>query len=408
MSDTPEVVVSEVPQEAVNEAAEAAVKEAPAVAAEVAPAPEQAQQPKAKKVKKPWPVPVRILMGLIAFVLCVAMFVVSVAGVLILNFRAIVSRDGISGIVNQLVGAQTASGPARPALAVGAGLYMEEYSSENNVTGSLVDWAYGLLKEQLGDEMAVTREQVQTFVQESTVKDFVADKVAGLVEDFYSGDNETTITVDEVIQLMEENKQILQEQFGVVINQEAVNVVTTLLEENEIFEPLQEDGLLGYIEKTMTEDQQPTPTPAPDEEGDAAVGGDTVIMDTESTGMSVTQIMDIVRTATSYETVAILGGVFVLLMLLLFASTHFSFPATMADTGVVLLLVGLIFGLPTAACLYAPEMIGAMLGQPAAGIVSLIFGAAAWVNFTVLGVGFALIVGAIVVKVLLVAKAKKA
>ena len=123
---------------------------------------------------------------------------------------------------------------------------------------------------------------------------------------------------------------------------------------------------------------------------------------------SVRLIMDAIRTATSYEAVAALGGVFVLLMLLLFVVTHFSFPATLADTGVVLLLTGLIYGLPTAYCLYAPEMVSLMLGEPAGGIVSLIFGAAAGVNFTVLGLGFALIVAAIVVKIILSVKAKKA
>lgn len=394
MSDTPEVVVNEVAQEAVNESVEAIQKEAPA------------QKPKAKKVKKPWPIPVRILMGLIAFVLCVAMFVVSLAGVLILNVRTIVSRDGISSIVNQLVGIESASGPVRPVLAVGAGAYQNEDASENNVTGSLVDWAYGILKEQLGEEMTVTREQVQTFVQESTVKDFVVDKVAGLVEDFYSGDNETTITVEEVLEMMEENKQILEEQFGIVITQETVDFVGALLEETEILEPLKEDGLLGYIEKTMTESQQPAPAP----EGGVVDKDDTDLeaFGTETTDLSVVQIMEMIRMATSYETVAVLAGAFVLMMLLLFVVTHFSFPATMADTGVVLLLVGLIFGLPTAVCLYNPQMVGAMLGEPAAGIVSLIFGATAGLNFTVLGLGFALIVGAIVVKILLVKKAKKA
>lgn len=399
MNETPETVVNEIPQEVSNEAVE---KEAPAVAAEAVPAP----APKAKKVKKPWPVPVRILMGFIAFILCVVMFAVSVVGVLILNVRTVVSRDGITKIVNQLVTGAPASGPVRPALAVGAGVYLDDYASGNDVTGSLVDWAYDMLKEQLGEEMTVTREQVQTFVQESTVKDFVIDKAAGLVEDFYSGDNKTTITVEEVLQMMEENKQILEEQFGVVINQEAKDAVSAMLAENEILEPLKEDGLMGYIEKTMDASQKPG---FDGDDGSITDGSDMEnVLGAGSEVGSVRWTMNLVRTATSYEAVAVLAGAFVLLMLLLFTVNRFSFPVTLADTGVVLLLTGLLYGLPTAVCLYAPEMVAAMLGGQTAGILNLIFGAAAVVNFTVLGLGFALIVAAIVVKILLGVKAKKA
>ena len=399
VNETPETAVNEIPQEVSNEAME---KEAPAVAAEAVPAP----APKAKKVKKPWPVPVRILMGFIAFILCVVMFAVSVVGVLILNVRTVVSRDGITKIVNQLVTGAPASGPVRPALAVGAGVYLDDYASGNDVTGSLVDWAYDMLKEQLGEEMTVTREQVQTFVQESTVKDFVIDKTAGLVEDFYSGDNKTTITVEEVLQMMEENKQILEEQFGVVINQEAKDAVSAMLAENEILEPLKEDGLMGYIEKTMDASQKPG-----FDGNDGSITDGSAMENVLGAGSEVGSVrwtMNLVRTATSYEAVAVLAGAFVLLMLLLFTVNRFSFPVTLADTGVVLLLTGLLYGLPTAVCLYAPEMVAAMLGGQTAGILNLIFGAAAVVNFTVLGLGFALIVAAIVVKIVLSVKAKKA
>lgn len=403
MSDTPDVVVNDSPEAVEKEAPEVVVSDAPEVAAEVLPEEPKPEQPKKKKEKKRRSAPVRILMGFIAFILCIVMFAVSLVGVLILNFRAVLSRDGISNIVNQLVFGQSVSAPARSALAVGAGVYLEEHTSENNMTDSLVDWAYDLLKDQLGEEMTVTREQVQTFVQESTVKDFVVDKAAGLVEDFYSGENATTITVDEVLQLMEENRQILEEQFGVVVNQEAVDAVSTMLEENQILEPLKEDGLLGYIEKTMTGAGKPSP------DGGIVGGGDFEdVLGAGSEVGSVTWIMNTVRMATSYEAVAVLGGAFVVLTVLLFFVTGCSFPATLADTGVVLLLTGLLYGLPTAVFLYAPEMVGAILGQQAAGILSLIFGAAAWVNFTALGLGFALIVAAIVVKIVLSVKAKKA
>ena len=400
MRDTPEVAVNEAPEAVQNETPEAVQNEAPEVAAEglpEEPKQEQIPQPKEKKAKKRRSAPVRILMGLIAFILCIVMFAVSVAGVLILNVRTAVSRDGIHKIVNQLVSGKSASGPVRPALAMGAGAYQQDYPAEEDMGGMLVDWVYDVLKESFGEEMTATREQVQTFVAESTVKDLVADKVAGLVEDFYEGTSQTTITKDEITQMIQENKELIESQFGVVINQEALDAVDTMLKESEILEPLEEQGLMGYIEQSMAGGENP------DEEGGAQ---DSV--DAEASLAEVKQVMEIVRTVTSYEAVAVLVGAFVLLMVLLFFVTGCSFPATLADTGVVLLLVGLIYGLPTAACLFAPDVVSGLLGQQTAGILNLIFGAVAGLNFTVLGLGFALIVAAIVVKIVLSVKAKKA
>lgn len=393
MSDTPEVVVNEAP-EVVTEALPAEPQQEQTLQNE------PAQQPKVKKVKKRRSVPVRILMGLIAFILCIVMFAVSVVGILILDVRTVVSRDGITKIVNQLVTGKSATGPMRPALAMGAGGYQQEYPAEEDMGGMLVDWVYDILKESFSEPMeATTREQVQAFVQESTIKDFVADKVAGLVEDFYAGTSETTITIDEITQMIEENQQLIHAHFGIIINQEALDMVDTMLEESGILEPLEEQGLMGYIEQSMVGEENPELPDA--ESGEDSQGSQ------ENPVTEAKQIMEIVRTATSYEAIAALGGVFVVLMLLLFVVTRFSVPATLADTGVVLLLTGLIYGLPTAACLFAPEVVGGMLGEQVAGIVSLIFGATAGVNFTVLGLGFALIVAAIVVKIVLSVKAKK-
>lgn len=392
MRDTPEVAVNEAPEAVQNETPEVAAEGLPEE-----PKQEQIPQPKAKKIKKRRSAPVRILMGLIAFILCIVMFAVSVAGVLILNVRTAVSRDGIHKIVNQLVSGKSASGPVRPALAMGAGAYQQEYPAEEDMGGMLVDWVYDVLKESFGEEMTATREQVQTFVAESTVKDLVVDKVAGLVEDFYEGTSQTTITKDEITQMIQENKELIESQFGVVINQEALDAVDTMLKESEILEPLEEQGLMGYIEQSMAGGENP------DEEGGAQ---DSV--DAEASLAEVKQVMEIVRTVTSYEAVAVLVGAFVLLMVLLFFVTGCSFPATLADTGVVLLLVGLIYGLPTAACLFAPDVVSGLLGQQTAGILNLIFGAVAGLNFTVLGLGFVLIVAAIVVKIVLSVKAKKA
>ena len=379
---------------------------------------------KVKKVRKPRSVPVKILMGLIAFILCIVMFVVSFVGVTILDIRAVVSRDGISQIISQLISGNVFSAPQRPALAVtvgkGVGYPAAEMSAGGNMSGMLVDWAYDMIKDQFGDELPITKEQVQTFVEESTVKDFVADKVAGLVEDFYAGESETTITVEEITQLIDENKEIIQEQFGVTITQEAVDAVEQMLEESEILAPIEEQGLLDYVQQSMGGTAVPDTDPdSSGSQSDSGIQDGSGSQSGSTTGNSgsqlpsaspmetVSQIMELVRTATSYTTVAILGGAFALLLVLLFFVTGRSIPATLADTGVVLTLTGLIFSAPTAVCVFNPQLCTSILGDPVGGIVVLIFRAASTVNFTVLGLGAALIVGAIVAKIVKNIHAKK-
>lgn len=418
MNDTPEVVAEEL-------SAELQTLEQPAEQEQIIEQPVEtvaevpAEQPKAKKQKKarkPRPVAVRILCGFVAFILCIAMFAISLTGVLILNVRTIVSREGITQIITQLISGQTVSGPVRPALAVGAGVYMDEYTTGGDLSGSFVDWIYGIIMQEFGEELILTKEQVQTFVEESTVKDFVADKVAGLVEDFYSGESKTVITGEEIKELIHENKEILEEQFNLEINQEALDIVDAALEESGVLKPMEEEGqgLLEYIQQSLAAGQKPD-LPEDGESGivgdgvtDGGIGGGTDNTVGEVNPMeSVTMIMEIIRTATSYETVMVLAGAFVLLMLLLFLVTGFSFPATLADTGVVLLLVGLIFGAPAAICLNAPDLVHAILPQPIGGVVSLIFSTTAGLNFTVLGVGVGLIVLAIVLKIILSVVQKK-
>ena len=353
------------------------------------------QPQKEKKVRKPRSVPMKILMGFLAFILCMVMFVVSVAGILILDVRAIVSRGGISEIINQLISGPSVSAPVRPALATGVGggvAFASETSAESGMDGMLVDWAYDLIKNQFGEGMTITREQTQTFVEQSTFKDFVADKAAGLAQDFYSGKGETTITKDEIVQLIAENKEVIQSQFGVTIDQTTLDSIDTVLEETAILEPIEEQGLLEYFMQTMNGTSEDTETTGEESQNPMEM---------------VNQIMQIVRTATSYTTLAILGGVFVLLMVLLFFVTGRSIPAMLADTGVVLLLSGGIFAVPTALFMYQQQMVSQLIGAEAAGIGALILRVAAKVNFAIPAVGFALIVAAIVVKIVKNAKQKK-
>lgn len=424
MSEIPEVVAdalaAEPKQEQAQQPVEAAEVQAEAVAPvaepiiEVEPVvAEPVKTPKQKKEKKRRPVGVRIVMAILAVILCVAIFAVSFAGVLILNIRTVTSRDGISKIVNQLVAGPSASGVMRPALAAGTGtVYLDESSAaESDMSGILVDWAYDLFQEEFGDELKITKEQVETFVQESTVKDFVAEKAAGLVEDFYNEESNTTITVEEITQLIQENKEIIEEQFGVVLDAKAIENVDTALKESGILEPIEDQGLMGYIEQSLVEkpDMEDSDSVGGSSSGSSSSGGSSGGMtDMQESLAEAKQIMSLVRQVTSYKAVALLAGVFVMLVVALFFVTGRSFPATLSQTGSMLLVTGVIFLIPTVLCQVAPGLVTGILGKELGGILCLVFQAAAGLNYTVVAVAFALIVGAIVVKIIKGVRARNA
>ena len=495
--------------------APAAEETATAPVAEAASA--EKKEKKAKKVKKPRSVPLKIFMGLIAFILCIVMFAVSVVGMVILNLRVIVSENGISSIITQLVTGPIASVPQRPALTAGLGTVITyggsnadakvsydtgasgsvvqinpdgsisvdgvivgqapEVNADGSITledgtvmnsfavdgegnmilgegqltqdvldsllgedsgyvvdgegnimagltedilddmnqvvddavgsggadgvaGALVDWAYDYVQEQFGGELEISKEQVQNFVQNSTVKDFVAEKAAGLVQDFYSGENKTTITPEEISGLIKENAQILEEQFGLEINDEALEIVDQVIEESGFLEPIEEEGLMGYIQQSMG---------VVSPEGDSATGtpgisGGNEMMESMQT---IQQAMEIVRNVTSYTALAILAGVMAFLMLLLFF-VNGGISAMLSQTGVILTLTGLIFSAPAMVCQTQPALLTDLLEPMIASVVISVFTATAWVNYTVLGVGIAMIVAAIVIKIIKNANKKKA
>ena len=137
-----------------------------------------------------------------------------------------------------------------------------------------------------------------------------------------------------------------------VIDQEVIDEMNVKLEESGVLEPIEKKGLMGYIEETLVA--------APD--GDASSGNSNLGEMQESLNQAK-EIMNIVRQVTSYKAVAALAGVFLILMVALFFVTGRSFPATLSQTGSMVLLTGVIFGVPTVLCKAAPSVVTGILGK---------------------------------------------
>ena len=422
----------------------------------------------ARKVRKRWPWPVRFLMGIIGFALCIVMFVTALTGIVLLDLRAMTSENGITTIIETLfTSGKKAPATVRPGLAVGGvvrraedsmsdsthveidangnvvvngevvgsvgdmgngnvtlivpngnvttdengnvyvdgelleGATMGEDGTVNmggqitvgpNVGGdssdAIVDWVVGQLQDFTGGELPVTPEQIENFVEQSTIKDFIAEKVAGMVGDFYTGNITTTITMEEITQLVEENKALIQSEFGIEITEEHTEALKQIVEDTGILEQVQEQGIMGIL---------------------GSVGGGLMDPGMMQQMQQIQMAVEIVRQVTSYTAIAAVGLIFLALAAILFCTTQFSWPATLADCGVVLMLASAIFVIPSTVFTNSPELVTELLGNPMlVKLAQTFFNATAGVNYGAFGVGVGLIVLAIVAACIRSAMRKKA
>ncbi len=281
-----EVVSEEVPGE------EIPAEEAPAMeeltASEEAPAPEAEEEiseepvavippvetpaePAAKKAAKKRRKPhilLRIPLQLLSFVLTFVLFAVVIAGVLLLDLRYLTSSGGIKQLIDTAISSflenpsHVVPTPQRPVLTVTpmgdvtfpegdftvpgggeivipdgifgeGGVNLGDIPSDiitGGDSGALVDWIYEKVEEQVGEELPFTKEEIGEFVEESTVSDYLSEKIADYADDFLNGTENAVITVDELMNLVEENEVLLKEKLNVELTPELKEQINVAVE----------------------------------------------------------------------------------------------------------------------------------------------------------------------------------
>lgn len=372
----------------VQPAAEAPVSEEPAPLPPLPEMPAELQKvKKIKKIKRSRPWPLKILLELIAIVLCLTLFVVTIAGALIMDLRVMTSKGGFEKILNQLI-TSTVSQPeaAAPAPTPNGSVLLLSDTSASVVSDPITDMVYELLQSGLGEDLPLEKEDVRDFINNSTVKDFLTDKVSGTFDDFFNGTSNTTITKDEIIGLVRDNAPLIKESFGVEITDDQLEELETALEEVPILEELEQEGLMGFLEENYLNQAQP--------DGDAGTMGG--LADSMA---AVKQVMDYVRMATSNTAIASIAGVIVVLMLLVLL-VNWTVPKTLSDIGITLLFAGLV--LSSINFVFSSDVLQVLLADQTAiiGLINGILASIAVVHYSILGSGIALIVLAIVAKVI--------
>lgn len=358
---------------------------------------------------KKLPFGARFGLAILSFVLGLLLFVSAVVTLLIANIRVVTSENNIRQITKLLLGApqQVHSVAQVTPGAVGAGLRMEEESDLGGaVTEGLVGFLYEGLKDFLGENMTMNLEELQDVVDRSTVKDFIADKTAGLVTDYILGEVTTTISGEEIKQLLVENKELIEQVTGQEMPTEMIDNIMTVVEENPVIQKLEEEGLAGFIEEITGEalpegslgELKPKDPNAlgnqifGEDMGGTIAGIAGTITGGELEGISsISDVLTVFRAATSVGKLLLCIGVCLVLMGLIIVVNIKQLPKGLRRSGLPLVFAGFGF-LGNLVALFVPTLF-TISPLP---IVRQILVMTAGANGAVFGLGLALIIAGFV------------
>ncbi len=295
------------------------------------------------------------------------------------DLRQVATQEGFSALVDTFFSSymEQLKSPGRSARTGRLFAARQQESLNFLDPESLVNWTYGLVKDIAGEDAPITRDNVRTFLAESTVKDFLAGKITDAVSGIFSeGQVEDLLTASEVETLIEENKELLHQQFGLDIAPESLQTIVTLATGT-----LENSNLNGQFRDFM----------------EKYVKGDTPIL----FGISG---QDVVRFLVKRLTGSVLRTKLItciVLVVLLCLANFYNIPAGLTWAGFPCLITGGIMALAIG-LLSLPASMASL--QPVLDVAKAMI---APVHHTVLGVGAALLLAGIVWRVVRSCVAKK-
>lgn len=376
--------VAQQPAPAMYQAAPVVQQPAPAAAQPIA----AKKQVKAYKTRRKPHIALRILLQLLSLVLCLTLTAALVGTVALADLNHLKSAGGIKQLINAVLipGSDSQNGKPNVGAAgvfAGSGVTIPgnvDLSDlpEDLLTGgtaeenleNLVEWAYEKMEESSQNPLTFTEEDLKEFVEESTVSDFVAEKLASYTEDFINGTENTTVTVEEIMDLIEENEDLIEEKFNVKmtlgIRQNIEKTVEKVVEHNDLNTTIRVQ-VFESVEQTIDKS-------------------------TEEMGMSWKDIQPILQLLCADATLYIAIGLCVLLMVLLCLLNYYNVPAGLTWIAVPSILIGLILTLPLVLLQTSPDLFAKFLPEAVVSVVASFAGVLIPIHGAVLVVGLAVLV----------------
>lgn len=348
----------------------------------------------------------KFLLGILTFILCIALVLSTVVTVLVSDVRTLTDQKNIKKVVSSFfMPSAPRRGPA--GLPVAGALHAPNRYTEIGAstagagfdigalvggdTNFLVEYVYTIIEEQAGeDELPFTLEDVKGFVEESTFDDYIADKAAGLASDYLLGEITTSVTVEEIKEVFEENVPLIEETFQIEITEESINEITASIEQNEVLDVLNEGGLEAIIQMGEQAGDQVNGdnSQAPSEDNMNAESSSGAAKPTKTaktynlielvvaivngeldfSAMVFPDVLTILRSVASDETFMLCLGACLLLIGLIFLTRWKKYYTAMKVTGTTLLITGIICMVPAGIVWFAPDLILSLLDDMRIGL----------------------------------------
>lgn len=288
---------------------------------------------------------IRILLQVVSFLLCmILMFGLLVAAALI-DLKTVTSSKGIETVINLLFradhpvrqqpelsfqGDKSASRSGSVMLSASNGEY--EIPDDIDVpydaltdADALADFIIETLNEYAGESMDIDREAVLDFINDSSIIEYTSQKVSGYLQDALGGTEDTVITTDEIMSLLDDNKQLIEQTFDITVTDEMEQKIR-----KGVAEVVDENDLNGNIRRGIDSVmQQPL----------------------DGTDVTISDIAAFFGRLTAITTLLLVFAVCLLLAGLLFLANYYKPAKGLTWASVSFILSGLItVGLTAAIC----------------------------------------------------------
>lgn len=348
--------------------------------------------------KKKLPLGIRIVFGFLSVLLCICLFATTLVTIVVADLNTVTSKDGLQTIINQVLFPKSAPVRVTPKLSGGAMAGIGDFSgidfsSGNLDQNALIDSIYDMVAQQSGGELPISKEEVGELLEETTIPDFITDKMSSIVSDVITGEVTTTITKEEVMELIEENAAVIEEKLDIKLAPEDIESVGTWIEETEVMDTVQQEinTAIGVTPPEVTPggsgDSSEGVSPSPVKPHKAPTTILDVIGPDVKVPTNLSEGLVLLRAISSTDSLLICIGACVAIFLLLLL-THWGRPfAAIRSAGIPIMIAGIVMLLPGLLSAFIPA--GNMM---VLNIIQKVLGMTLTVSVIVALVGLAMII----------------
>ena len=310
-----------------------------------------------KPAKKKLPLGVRMLLGFASTLICLCLCVSLLATAIAVDLNLLFRDESLTQMVDCGLYPPQASAPR----------LSETAGDTESLISQLIYEA--LQKQDDEDALKFTKADVDAFVTNASISEYLTDKTVSYLQDFINGTNNTTITTGEISTLINENKALIEQTFDVDVDEALQNQILTYVEENSVTDIVQ--------------------TQVIDEARNTPIAGES---------FKVSNLMEILSTLASPTVIMILAGIDLFLLVLLFFTNRMRFGGTLICAGIPMLLVGALLAAPVIAAQNLLPLFLSAAPREATNIANLLLSIITPVHLAVLIAGAVLLVLGIIVK----------